>query len=169
MSVWLLARRFDISRWTTPGGKPKGSGTGKFTLTGASKILKRSKGYIRRLLNEAKESGLIRNYKQSGEEIKVFYTSLEKAIAIAGIDKLGPVAAIKIDELANIHIIATEVEAQHLQRASFHRQRQEEMWQIQAQGSAHLRKTDAANCADRSAHLRKTGAGTGEERAVHIL
>lgn len=24
MSVWLLARRFDISRWTAPGGKPKG-------------------------------------------------------------------------------------------------------------------------------------------------
>ena len=84
MSVWLLARRFDISRWTTPGGKPKGSGIGKFTLTGASKILNRSKGHVRKLLAVAKQSGLIRNYLQRGDLIKVFYTSLEKVIALGG-------------------------------------------------------------------------------------
>ncbi|MEG4104257.1 bifunctional DNA primase/polymerase [Microcoleus sp. Pol17_C1] len=134
MSVWLLARRFDLSR-RSPGGKPKGCGTGKFNITAAARILNRSAGHIRKLLCAAKNSGLIRNYLQRGNWVTVFYTSLEKAIAIAGIDKLGPVAAINIDELANIHIIATEVEAQHLQRASFHRQRQEEMRQIQAQGS----------------------------------
>lgn len=76
LAVWLLARRYDLSRWATPGGKPRGSGIGQFTLTGASKILKRSKGHIRKLLNKAKESGLIRNYKQSGDEIKIYYTSL---------------------------------------------------------------------------------------------
>src|SRR4028119_234075 len=134
MRVWLLARRFDLSRWA-PGGKPKGSGIGTFRLTGASKILNLSKSHIRKLLGDAKKSGLIHNYLQEGEEITVFYTSLEKAIAIAGVDKLGPVAAININDLANLHIIATEVEAQHLQKASFYRQRQEEMQQIKAQGS----------------------------------
>lgn len=134
MAVWLLARRYDLSRWATSGGKPQGSGIGKFTVTGASKILKRSKGHIRKLLHKAKESGLIRNYKQSGDKIKVFYTSLEKAIAIAGVDKLGPLAAINVDDLTNLHIIATEVRTQHLQRAAYHRQRQEELQQIKADG-----------------------------------
>jgi hypothetical protein len=133
MSVWLLARRFDLSRWASA-GKPKGSGIGQFTLTGASRILHLSKDRIRTLLSDAKKSGLIHNYLQKGEQITVFYTSLEKAIAIAGVEKLGPVAAANIDELANIHILATEVEAQDLQRSSFYRQRQEEIEQIKAQG-----------------------------------
>ncbi|MCC3473300.1 MULTISPECIES: bifunctional DNA primase/polymerase [unclassified Microcoleus] len=133
LSVWLLARRFDISRWSH-GGKSKGSGIGKFSLAAASKILDRSQGHIRKLLCAAKRSGLIRDYSQSGKWVTVCYASLEKAIALTGIEKLGPIAAINIDDLANIHILATEVEAQNLQRASLHRQRLEEVEQIKAQG-----------------------------------
>lgn len=133
MAVWLLARRFDISRWSH-GAHSKGSGIGKFTLAAASKILNRSEGHIRKLLCAAKKSGLIRDYTQTKTWITVYYASLEKAIALTGIEKLGPIAAINIDDLANIHIIATEVEAQNLQRASLHRQRVEEIEQIKAQG-----------------------------------
>jgi AraC-like DNA-binding protein len=132
--VWLLARRSDISRQQHD-GKSMGCGIGEFGLQEASNLLNRSVGNIRRSLGEAKKSGLIRNYKQKSGRVTVYYTSLERAIAIAGLDKLGPVAAINIDDLANLHIIATEVEAQHLQKASFYRQRQEEMQQIKAQGS----------------------------------
>jgi hypothetical protein len=133
MSIWLLARRYDISRWAH-GGKTKGSGIGKFTLVAASRILNRSKGHIRKLLRAAKVSGLIRNYKQSNGWITVWYSSLEKAIALTGIEKLGPIAAVNIDDLANIHILATEVEAQNLQRAALYRQRLEELEQIKSQG-----------------------------------
>ncbi len=133
LNIWLLARRFDISRWSH-GGQSKGSGIGKFSLPAASKILNRSQGHIRKLLCRAKKSGLIRDYTQSKNWITVYYASLEKAIALTGIEKLGPIAAINIDDLANIHILATEVEAQNLQRASLHCQRQEEVKQIQAQG-----------------------------------
>ena len=139
MSVWLLARRFDSSRWKNPNaGKSKGVGIGKFTLTAASVILRRTPGHIRKLLRAAKKSGLIRHYKQKGDWITVFYTSLERAIAIAGLDKLGPVAAINIDDLKNLHIIATEVEAQNLQRSSFHLQRREEIAQIRPGESSGL-------------------------------
>jgi hypothetical protein len=138
MSVWLLARRFDISR-RKYAGKSKGQGIGTFTLTAASVILRRTPGHIRKLLRAAKNSGLIRHYKKKGDWITVFYTSLERAIAIAGLDKLGPVAAINIDDLRNLHIIATEVEAQNLQRASFHLQRREEIAQIKAGESSGLR------------------------------
>src|SRR4028119_944899 len=137
MSVWLLARRFDISR-RKYAGKSKGQGIGTFTLTAASVILRRSPGHIRKLLRAAKNSGLIRHYKQKGNWITVVYTSLERAIAIAGLDKLGPVAAINIDDLRNLHIIATEVEAQNLQRSSFHLQRREEIAQIKAGESSGL-------------------------------
>jgi hypothetical protein len=95
MSVWLLARRFDISR-RKYAGKSKGQGIGTFTLTAASVILRRTPGHIRKLLCAAKRSGLIRHYKKKGDWITVFYTSLERAIAIAGLDKLGPIAAIKL-------------------------------------------------------------------------
>jgi hypothetical protein len=137
MSVWLLARRFDISR-RKYAGKSKGQGIGTFTLTAASVILRRTPGHIRKLLCAAKRSGLIRQYKKKGDWITVFYSSLERAIAIAGLDKLGPVAAINIDDLRNLHIIATEVEAQNLQRSSFHLQRRKEIAQIKAGESSGL-------------------------------
>jgi DNA-binding transcriptional ArsR family regulator len=133
MSVWLLARRFDIARWKNS-GKSKGVGIGKFTLTAASVILRRTPGHIRRWLRAAKKSGLIRAYKQKGDWVTVYYSGLEKAIAIAGLDQLGPIAAINVNDLTNLHIIATEVEAQHLQRASFHQQWQEEVQQIKSRG-----------------------------------
>jgi hypothetical protein len=137
MSVWLLARRFDISR-RKHAGKSKGQGIGTFTLTAASVILRRTPGHIRKLLCAAKRSGLIRQYKKKGDWITVFYSSLERAITIAGLDKLGPVAAINIDDLRNLHIIATEVEAQNLQRSSFHLQRREEIAQIKPGESSGL-------------------------------
>jgi hypothetical protein len=133
MRVWLLARRFDISRWKHQ-DPSKGCGIGKFSLKAASIILNLKADTIRGLLRDAKKSGLIHNYKQQGDWVKVFYSSLEKVIGLTDLEKLGPIAAVKIDDLANIHIIATEVEAQHLQQASFHRQRQEEVQQIKAQG-----------------------------------
>jgi hypothetical protein len=129
MLPWLLARRFDVSRWQNSGCS-KGSGVGKFTLKAASLILNRSPGHIRKLLSAAKTSGLIRSYKQHGDWVTVYYSSLERAIAIAGLDKLAPIASINIDSLKNIHLIATEVEAQNLQRSSFHLQRREEIEQI---------------------------------------
>jgi hypothetical protein len=137
MSVWLLARRFDISRWKNS-GKSKGCGIGGFSLQAAAKILNRSTGHVRKMLRAAKVSGLIRRYKQHFGWITVYYSSLERAIAIAGLDKLGPVAAIKVDDLRNLHIIATEVEAQNLQRSSFHLQRREEIAQIKAGESSGL-------------------------------
>jgi hypothetical protein len=137
MSVWLLARRFDISR-RKYAGKSKGCGIGGFSLQAAARILNRSTGHVRKMLRAAKVSGLIRHYKQHYGWITVYYSSLERAIAIAGVDKLGPVAAINVDDLKNLHIIATEVEAQNLQRSSFHLQRREEIAQIKPGESSSL-------------------------------
>lgn len=128
MGVWLLARRFDFHYKNN--SKFVGSGVGRFTLTAASVILRRSVSRVRQLLRDAKASGLIRNYKQQGDWVDVYYSSLETAIALAGLDTVGPVASIPIDNLSNLNIIATEVEAQSLQRSSFYHQQKES-----AQGS----------------------------------
>jgi hypothetical protein len=136
MSVWLLARRFDIARWKN--ADKRGVGIGKFTLKAASVILRRTPGHIRKLLRAAEKSGLIRIYKQKGDWITVYYSSLERAIAIAGLDKVGPIAAINIDSLSNLHLVATEVECQNLQRSSFHLQRREEIAQIKPGESSGL-------------------------------
>ncbi|MEG4529863.1 bifunctional DNA primase/polymerase [Microcoleus sp. D2_18a_D3] len=134
MRVWLLARRFDISR-EKHRGHSKGCGVGKFSLKAAAIILNLKAVTVRVLLREAKKAGLIRNYKLRGDWVKdIYYSSLEKVIALTDLKKLGPVAAIEIDDLANLHIIATEVETQHLQRAAYYRQRQEELLQIKADG-----------------------------------
>jgi len=101
LSVWLLGRRFDNSRHKH-GGKNKGSGIGSFTLLTATRILGKSKGHIRKLLRDAKVSGLIRRYNQRDGRITVYYSSLERAITITGLDQLGPVAAINIDDLKNL-------------------------------------------------------------------
>jgi len=137
MGVWLLARRFDIARWKNA-GQPRGVGIGKFTLTATSVILRRTPGHIRKLLRAAKKSGLIRTYKQKGDWVTVYYTSLERAIAIAGLDKVGPIASINIDSLSNLPLVATEVECQNLQRSSFHLQRREEIAQIKPGESSGL-------------------------------
>ncbi|MEG4579339.1 bifunctional DNA primase/polymerase [Microcoleus sp. MON1_C5] len=133
MSIWLLARRYDKSR-QQHGGKNKGSGQGTFSLLGASRILDRSKHRVRRLLCEAKKSGLIRQFHQKGDWITVYYTSFEKVVAIAGLEKLGPIAAIDVDDLSSLHILATEIEAQNQQKLSLYCKRQEEIEKIKAQG-----------------------------------
>jgi hypothetical protein len=72
MSVWLLARRFDISR-RKYAGKSKGRELGKFTLTAASVILRRTPGHIRKLLCAAKALGINPSLQtKKGDWITVF-------------------------------------------------------------------------------------------------
>ena len=133
LRIWLLARRYDLSRWS-PGGKPTGCGIGTFTLLEASRILNLCKRQVYELLREAKESGLIRGFRREGKQIKIYYTSFEKVVVIANLEKIGPIAAIEVDDLSNLHILATEIEAQHQQKLSLYCKRQEEIEKLKAQG-----------------------------------
>ncbi|MDB9514796.1 bifunctional DNA primase/polymerase [Kamptonema animale CS-326] len=134
MAIWLIARYWDISAHYHE-GKNKGCGIGSFTIASAAALLNRSSGHIRKLLCQAKKSGLIRNYHQKGDRVTVYYTALEKVIEIAGISQdLGPVACINLESLENLHIRATEVEAQDLQRRSLHPCRKQEIAELEQQG-----------------------------------
>jgi len=133
LAIWLLARRSDNSR-KIHGGKNKGSGVASFSLESAAHLLNRSEGHVRKSLCKAKKLGLLRNYSQKGDSITCYYTSFEKIIAMAGLDDIGPIAAINIDDLSELNILATEVEAQNLQRVSLYSKRQEEIKEQKAQG-----------------------------------
>ncbi|MEG4287024.1 bifunctional DNA primase/polymerase [Microcoleus sp. A006_D1] len=124
LAIWMLARRSDNSRRIY--GKNKGSGIGSFHLSRAASLLNRSEGHIRKLLGKAKKLGLLRDYSQKGDSITCWYTSFERVVAIAGLDDIGPIAAINIDDLSELNILATEVEAQNLQRVSYYSKQQEE-------------------------------------------
>lgn len=124
MRMWLLARRSDN----------KGSGVGSFSLELAAHLLNLSKKRVYDLLGEAKKSGLIRERKRKGDQVTVYYTSFEKVVAIAGLEKIGPIAAIDIDDLSYLNILATEIEAQHQQKLSLYCKRQEEIAKLKAQG-----------------------------------
>ncbi|MEG4419415.1 bifunctional DNA primase/polymerase [Microcoleus sp. LAD1_D5] len=124
MRIWLLARRSDN----------KGSGVGIFSIELAAHLLNLSKKRVYGLLSEAKKSGLIRERKLKGDKVTVYYTSFEKVVAITGLEKIGPVAAIDIGDLNYLHILATEIEAQHQQKLSLYCKRQEEVEKLKAQG-----------------------------------
>lgn len=134
MAIWLIAKYFDISRYDHD-GKNKGCGIGTFTLGGAAALLHRSPSHISKLLGQAKKSGLIRNYHQKGDRVTVYYTALEKIIEVAGIgDDLGPVTCINLESLQDLHIKATEVEAQFLQGRSKHQRHCQETAELEQQG-----------------------------------
>ena len=132
LAIWLLARRSDNSRRIHE--KNKGSGIGSFHLSSAASLLNRSEGHIRKLLCKAKKLGLLRDYNQKGDSITCYYASFEKIIAIAGLEDIGPVAAVNIYDLSEINILATEIEAQDLQRVSLYSKRQEEIKAQKVQG-----------------------------------
>ena len=132
LAIWLLARRSDNSRRIH--GKNKGSGIGSFHLSSAASVLNRSEGHVRKLLCAAKKSGLLREYTQQGDLITCYYTSFEKVLEIAGLDDIGSIAAIEIDALSNLHILATEIETQHQQKLTLYCKRQEEIGKLKSQG-----------------------------------
>jgi len=132
LAVWLLARRSDKSRKIH--GVNKGCGIGSFHLSSAANLLGKDEATILGLLRDAVKSGLLRIYKKQGDLITCYYTSFERVFAIAGLDDIGPIAAVNIDDLSNLHILATEVEAQNLQRVSFFSKQQEEIKDQKAQG-----------------------------------
>jgi hypothetical protein len=124
LAVWLLARRSDKSRKTH--GVNKGCGIGSFHLSSAANLLGKDEATILGLLRDAVKSGLLRIYKKQGDLITCYYTSFERVFAIAGLKDIGPVAAINVEELSCLNIIATEIEAQNLQKLSLYKKQREE-------------------------------------------
>uniref|UniRef100_UPI003593B579 hypothetical protein n=1 Tax=Microcoleus sp. TaxID=44472 RepID=UPI003593B579 len=91
-------------------------------------------GHVRKLLCEATKLGLLRQYKQQGDRITCYYTSFEKVFAIAGLEDIGPIAAVCMDDLSELNILATEIEAQNLQSLSLYQRQREEIKAQEAKG-----------------------------------
>ncbi len=117
--VWLWARGFDDSRIAH--GKNLGQGRATFRLSDLAAAANRSVSTVRRWLAGARDKGLIWRFQCAGDVCRLWYCSLERVAAHAGVEHLGAVAWIEIVDLKNLEnlrICATEITAQGLQRQS---------------------------------------------------
>ena len=140
--IWLLARALDNSRdkfWFS-----QGCGIATLSITATKKQLNRGSSTIYRYLAIAKQKGLIRRYRVTGDWVTIYYTSLENAARLAGFDSIGPVSEIEIADLESLTVTATEVEAAALQRESFHvaKLNEQERLKANSQGSIKVRMVD---------------------------
>lgn len=141
LKIWLLARTWDDSRETH--WHSKGSGKATFSLLAAKRILNRGFSTIRRYLAQAHQKGLIRCYRLKGDWVEIYYASLERAARAAGLDAIGPIADINLEQLEDLNIIATEVEADALQRESFYAAKLNEQERLKEKNqSSDIRMTD---------------------------
>ena len=168
LRIWLLARILDDS--IDKYGSSQGSGIATLPLSFICKQLKRKISTIRRDLAEAKQKGLIRDYHTSGDWVKIYCTSLEKAARLAGLESLGPVGEIGIEELEDLAIVATEIETDSLQRESFHAARLEKQERLKAnnQGSVKVRMIDPVQLTNPPCGKPARVLGFGGERWVYV-
>ena len=109
LAIWLLTRGLDLD----------GSGKATFSLEFAATTLNRSVSTIRRLIAGAKAKGLIHRITATKQQYTLYYASLERIAWNAQIDELGAIAEISLADLPHLNIVATEVTAQAIQRASY--------------------------------------------------
>lgn len=114
--VWLWARACDDSR--EQHGRNLGQGRATFRLSDLAAATNRSISTLRRWLAGARDKGLIWRFQCAGDTCRLWYCSLERVAAGAGLSHLGAVAWIEVSDFPNLRICATEVIAQGLQRQS---------------------------------------------------
>lgn len=75
---------------------------------------------IRRYVMKGKKLGLFREYKQTGDRILVYYSSIRSIWQRHGIKQLGAIASVEVERLAEATILATEIQTEYEQRQSIH-------------------------------------------------
>ncbi|HEY9750526.1 MAG TPA: hypothetical protein V6C63_17725 [Allocoleopsis sp.] len=75
---------------------------------------------IRRYVMDGVKLGLFRYYKQTGDRITVYYSSLRSVWKRHGLGKLGAIASVEVERLAQPTILATEIQTEYEQRQSIH-------------------------------------------------
>jgi hypothetical protein len=115
--VWLWARALDDS--LEKHGENLGQGRATFRLSALAAAVNRSVSTVRRWLAGARDKGLIWRFHTTGDFCRLWYCSLERVAAPAGVSSLGSVAWIQVSDLNDLRIKATEVIAQGLQLQSF--------------------------------------------------
>jgi hypothetical protein len=123
--VWGLVRALD----------EKGSGWAEFSITEACELFAKVRqgnlkpltpATIRRYVMAGKRLGFFRDYKQTGDRILVYYSSIRSIWQRHGLRELGAIASIEVERLAQPTILATEIQAEYSQRRSIHVARETE-------------------------------------------
>jgi len=124
--IWGLARALD----------KKGSGWAEFSITEACGLFAKvwkgnlkalTPATIRRYVMAGTKLGFFRAYKQKGDCILVYYSSIRSIWRRHGINRLGAIASVEVERLAQPTILATEIQTEHKQRQSSHAARETEI------------------------------------------
>ncbi len=118
--MWALVRALDAD----------GSGWAEFSITEACQLFAKvrlgeltpqTSATIRRYVMQGRELGLFRYYRQRGDRITIYYSSIQSIWKRNGIEGgLGAIASVEVERLAQPTILATEIQAEYSQRQSIH-------------------------------------------------
>ena len=114
-SLWWLLRGIDTH----------GSGKVEFTVQQAANLLHKDDQTIRRYLSQGKAIGLFRSVDRTAGRCTVYLASLFAVAHKHGIQQLGAFARVGVEDLGRLKMLATEIEAESLQRQSAHQKRKE--------------------------------------------
>jgi hypothetical protein len=111
IQLWYLLRMLD----------KKGSGWAEIDLDRAGATLGRGKGTIKRYIKQGLAKGFFRAaVRIAPERWRIYYASLFKVAAIAGLDNWGATVEITEADLPRLKLLATEMTAKSLQASSRH-------------------------------------------------
>lgn len=97
-----------------------GTGRANFSLQDAANMFGKSEKTIRRWLTLGTRYGFFRQYSTENGNAIVFHASLVKLCRQLNLPSWGVTAEVDLTDLKNAKVVATEIQIQHMQRASYY-------------------------------------------------
>jgi len=118
--IWCVVRSTDH-----PDNGGTGCGLVKITLDKLAEYLKRSPRSVWRYISEAKAHGFFRRCDFAAGEFEIEYTGLKPLAKLLGLKSLGAIGEFPLQEICHAKAFAAEIQAEDLQRQSFHQMKKE--------------------------------------------
>jgi transposase len=104
--------------WAYIRAQAQGTGKAEFTIQEAAFTFAKSEKTIKRWLTIGRKYGLFRYYKTRKGVVIVYHTSLFKVCQLLNVNNWGATAEVHLDELKHAKVLATEIQAEQMQRSS---------------------------------------------------
>ncbi len=111
--------------WEYVRAQANGTGRATFSLQAAAATFGKSENTIRRWLTKGTQQGFFRQYTTQNGIAIVFHTSLIKLCQHLELSSWGVTAEVELADLKHARVLATEIQIQHLQRASRYQAQQQ--------------------------------------------
>ena len=106
--------------WAYVRAQAYGTGRAEFAIQEAAATFQKSEKTIRRWLTIGRRYGLFRDYETRRGLVIVYHSSLFKVCQLLELNNWGATADVELQELSNAKMLATEIQAEQMQRSSQH-------------------------------------------------